>query len=277
MGRLADLYKSFVGHLEYSLGGWNYPADEMIVLCMHSTPADRMKEFERITELITKHFKPIHPSQLNAYFNGEMKEGPYVLFTFDDGLKNNLHVASYLANRGIGAYFFLVPDFISSTEPMTYYRKNIRQIIDASLDKLEEDFSCMNKEEVASLMHHGHMIGSHTMSHLLRASSSNADVVREVSESQKLLSSWFQMNVPAFCSVIQTTLSINARAKSEIQNQYTFHFTTYPGLNGTEKNPQLIFRRNIEVNWGSGKIKYALGKWDLRRWKAQIAAFRELR
>lgn len=277
MGKIADIIKSSIGHLEFYSGGWKYRADELLVLCMHSTPADRMKSFALITDDLLKHFKPLHPSQLEAYYHGELLEGPYVLFTFDDGLKNNLHVAEFLHSRGLGAFFFLVPDFISSNEQMLYYRKNIRPIIDPTLDKLDEDFSAMSQEDVLNLLKHGHQIGSHTMSHLLRNTATAEEVNREVVESQKLLKAWFGCDVNSFCSVIQTTISVNAMAKSAIEQQYKFHFTTFPGLNGAEKNPRMIFRRNIEVNWSKGKIRFALGQWDLRRWKPQILHFLSLR
>ena len=277
MGKIADIIKSSIGHLEFFSGGWKYRADELLVLCMHSTPADRMKSFAVITDDLLKHFKPLHPNQLEAYYRGELQEGPYVLFTFDDGLKNNLPVAEFLHSRGLGAFFFLVPDFISSNEQMLYYRKNIRPIIDPTLDKLDEDFSAMSQEDVLNLLKHGHQIGSHTMSHLLRNTATAEEVNREVVESQKLLKAWFGCDVNSFCSVIQTTISVNAMAKSAIEQQYKFHFTTFPGLNGAEKNPRMIFRRNIEVNWSKGKIRFALGQWDLRRWKPQILHFLSLR
>lgn len=276
MGKLSDIFKSIMGQIEFALGGWKYPKDELIVLCMHSTPADRKKDFEGLLESLCKHFKPLSPKQLDAYFKGELVDGPYILFTFDDGLKNNLHVARLLTEKGIGAFFFIVPDFVKAEDQIGYYRNNIRQVIDPSFDKYDEDFSAMNKDDLHFLLKSGHMIGSHTMSHLLRVTSNQDMVLREVAESQEVLQEWLGLKINSFCSVIQTGFSVNGLAMELIHELYSYHFTTFPGMNGLSKNGKLIFRRNIEVNWTSGKIKYALGQWDLRRWKHQIAAFESL-
>ncbi len=274
--QLIEFYKSFSGNLELLTGGFTYPKDELIVLCMHSTPADQMNRFKELVSFLLKHFKPLSPNDLPAYYRSELKNGPYILFSFDDGLKNNLHVASYLQSQNVFAFFFLVPDFIESNNPKEFYRKNIRQVIDPSFDKLEEDFIAMNAENIQQLLSAGHSIGSHTMSHLLRANSDDAMVVKEVKESGTHLQHLTGQKINSFCSPIDTLFSINAFAKKTIEENYTFHFTTFPGLNSTKKEPNIIFRRNIEVNWSYGKIKFALGQWDLRRWLHRIQDYRLL-
>ncbi len=274
--RIVDLIKSALGNVEFAIRGFNYSSDELIVLCMHSTPADQMLAFEKLIDFLLKHFKPMHPSQLENYYSGNLKDGPYVLFTFDDGLKNNLHVARLLAQRKIHAYFFLVPAFIQSQDQKAYYRTNIRQEIDFSFDKHNDDFISMSVSDVRHLLMAGHKVGSHTMTHLLRGESAKEEVAKEVSESKSVLQELIDTEVLAFCSPINTAMSVNEYAKHLIGKQYKYHFTTFPGLNGAKKNQQLIFRRNIEVNWSSGKIKFALGRCDLHRWDQHVARYVEM-
>jgi peptidoglycan/xylan/chitin deacetylase (PgdA/CDA1 family) len=265
---LVDSYKSLIGHTEKLITGLNYSNDELIVLCMHSTPADRLLDFENVCNYLLKRFVPLQANQLGDWFSGELNNGPYVLFTFDDGLKNNLGAAEILNRKGITAYFFLVPAFIDADNGEAYYRRNIRQIIDASFDHEPEDFTPMQCEEVASLLVAGHKVGSHTMTHLLRSGMNEDELVREIVESKKWLSKQFNIEVDAFCSPINTSISVDASAKKLIAENYRYHFTTYPGLNARYKDPLLICRRNIEANWNFGKINFALGRWDLKRWRA---------
>jgi peptidoglycan/xylan/chitin deacetylase (PgdA/CDA1 family) len=269
--KITDLYKSISGTLEYNIGHFRYPSDELIVLCMHSTPADQMNNFARLFDFLSKHFKPIGPQDLDRYYNGELKDGPYLLFTFDDGLMNNLHVANWLSKKKVGAYFFLVPDFLKSSDSISYYRKNIRQVIDSSFDKLPEDFSAMKSADIRGLLDMGHQIGSHTYTHLLRAGMSEKDQAFEIKESGKYLEAEFGRSINAFCSPINTLISVDGVGKKFINEKYQYHFTTFPGMNSKMKNPQLICRRNIEVNWTKGKISFALGQWDLPRWQSGIA------
>jgi peptidoglycan/xylan/chitin deacetylase (PgdA/CDA1 family) len=274
--RLVQLFKSIAGSAEYTLRPWKYASNELIVLCMHSTPFDRREQMEDLIDFILSHFRALDPKQLGDYFNGKLTDGPYVLFTFDDGLKNNALVAELLEKRGARAVFFVVPDFVDAKDGVDYYRKNIRQTIDPSVDHEQEDFSPLSITQLKALQDKGHCVESHTMSHLLRSTSSPSDVEREVSESKR----WLQRNVMAeatmFCSPIQTNFSVNAIAKRRIEEDYPFHFTTFPGLNGELQNPRVIFRRNIEVHWSLGQVKYALGKADLSRWKDEIARFQRL-
>lgn len=274
--RIVDLIKSALGNVEFAFRGFNYSSDELIVLCMHSTPADQMHAFEKLIDFLLEHFKPMHPSQLENYYSGNLKDGPYVLFTFDDGLKNNLHAAHLLEQRNIHAYFFLVPAFMQSQNQNAYYRSYIRQVIDLSFDKHEDDFTAMSASDIRHLLEAEHRVGSHTMTHLLRGESTNEVVEKEVVESKTVLQKLIDSEVMAFCSPINTAMSINEYAKNLIGKQYKYHFTTFPGLNGEKKDQQIIFRRNIEVNWSYGKIKFALGRSDLRRWDQHVKRYVEM-
>jgi len=274
--RIVQLFKSFAGSAEYKVRPWKYASNELIVLCMHSTPFDRRKQMEQLVDFILSHFRALDPKQLGDYFNGKLIDGPYVLFTFDDGLKNNALAAELLEKRGARAVFFVVPDFVEATDAVGYYRKNIRQVIDPRVDHEREDFSPLSVTELKALLEKGHCVESHTMSHLLRSTSSPAEIMREVTESKRWIERSLQAESTMFCSPIQTNFSVNAFAKRTIESDYRYHFTTFPGLNGELQNPRLIFRRNIEVNWSLGQVKYALGKADLARWGDGISRFQQL-
>jgi peptidoglycan/xylan/chitin deacetylase (PgdA/CDA1 family) len=265
--------KGLAGSLEYSFMPWNYAADELLVLCMHSTPKRFMASFEHIIQFLLRKFKPIQPSDLEAYFRGNMKDGPYLLFSFDDGLKNNLEAASMLSKYNMAALFFVVPDFISAIKPEQYYREHIRQHIEPWFVNGPEDLTPMSIADLKSLIADGHEIGSHTMTHLLRASHTELAEQREIEDSRKWLEEKLQKPVRTFCSPINTNLSISRNGKRLIKEHYTYHFSTFPAENHISKNPLLIFRRNIEVDWSMGGIKFALGKKDLKRWKEEIQNF----
>jgi peptidoglycan/xylan/chitin deacetylase (PgdA/CDA1 family) len=274
--QLINLYKGIAGQLEYTLRPWKYSSRELIVLCMHSTPVERRQQFEQLVRFLLREFRPLNPSQLDPYFKGELSSGPYVLFTFDDGLKNNGMAAEVLEANGVRAVFFVVPDFVTSDHPEAYYRENIRRVVDFSIDHEVEDVTPFTVQELRNLSDRGHAIESHTMSHLLRANSSQEQIMREVQTS----SVWIEKNIGrkpiVFCSPIQTNFSVNSQAKQEIAKQYRYHFTTFPGLNDQELNTQLVFRRNIEVHWSLSRIKYSLGRVDLSRWKGETARFQQL-
>lgn len=262
--------------MEYFIKKLKYPSDELVVLCMHSTPADHNSEFEKIINFLLLHFEPMNPKNLEQYYSGTMKNGPYVLFTFDDGLKNNLNAARALQKRGIYAIFFVVPEFIKSARQKEYYLKNIRPVTDPDFDKEVEDFAAMSFEDLRQLQQSGHVIGAHTSTHRMTREMNEAELSGEVIACKESLTAALGSAPQTFCSINNTSASVSARAKKMIAENYDFHFTTFPGLNSAAKNKQLIFRRNIEVNWPLSRIKFALGQADFPRWSSSIQQFRDL-
>jgi peptidoglycan/xylan/chitin deacetylase (PgdA/CDA1 family) len=273
---LADTYKAVIGNAELMLTGLKNDPSELMVLCMHSTPKDRLHDFSNLCDRLMRHFKPIRASEIGDWFDGRLSDGPYLLFTFDDGLKNNLGAAEILNKRNITAYFFLVPAFMEASDGRLYYRTNIRKVIDPAYDHEPEDFLPMNVEDIKGLLSHGHKIGSHTMTHLLRSGMDHEQIRYEIAGSREWLQRTFSTDADAFCSPINTTMSVDQYAKEIIRKEYRFHFTTYPGLNAEFRDPQMICRRNIETDWSFGKISFAAGRWDLKRWRAGIEQFRSL-
>ncbi len=274
--QILNVIKSLLGTVEYRLQPWKYKPTELVVLCMHSTPCERQGQFEKLLDFLFVHFKGLNPNQLDEYFQGKLQDGPYVLFTFDDGLKNNMLAAELLEKRETRAVFFVVPNFIDASEARDYYLKNIRSVIDERIDHEPEDFIPMNISDLSKLSERGHFIESHTMSHLLRNTHTDQEIEKEIVGSRLWLNNRLAKNATMFCSPIQTNFSVNSRAKKRIEQEYKYHFTTFPGLNGDVPNPHLIFRRNIEVHWSLGQVKYSLGKADLARWKGDVERFQQL-
>lgn len=130
--------------------------------------------------------------------------------------------------------------------------------------------------EVKGLLAAGHRIGSHTMTHLLRSGMTADELYQEIAGSKKWLEHTFSTGVDAFCSPINTAISVDAASKKLISETYRFHFTTYPGLNAHYRDPQMICRRNIETDWSFGKVSFAIGRWDLKRWLGGIERHRSL-
>ncbi len=274
--KIIEWFKTLAGTLEYQFSPWNYASDELVVLCMHSTPGHMMPAFHRLLDFLKEHFTILAPAQLEAYFSGDLKDGPYVLFTFDDGLLNNRHAADALSAKGHAAYFFIVPDFVRSDNQEAYYRSFIRQHTKANFDQLKEDVLPLSPANLKQLLQQGHALGGHSMSHTMRATDSLEKTLREVEQCKSNLEELIGQQVDAFCSIVNTNLSVSAQGKSTINQHYRYHFTTFPGLNASAKDATLIFRRNIELDWTIGMIKYALGRKDLSRWTGEISRFQQL-
>jgi peptidoglycan/xylan/chitin deacetylase (PgdA/CDA1 family) len=278
---LSMVIKSFLGRLEFFSGKLRYAEGELLVVNYHSTPDKFLFNFESQVKFLKKHFTIIDPAQLGNYFLGKtFRSGKsLLLFTFDDGLKNNLGAASILEKHGIKAYFFIVPAFIDAavTSQKNYYVNYIRPVINPKIDREPKDFESMSWEEVKLLIGKGHAVGSHSYTHTLIAEQSGqSNSAKEIVESKNCIEKNVGVTINAFCSINNSLTSVGSKEKKMIAQEYTFHFTTLPGLNSENKDPLFIKRRNIEAFWLKGAVCYALGKMDLSRWKSRIDAYNAL-
>lgn len=264
-------YKSIVGRIEDRFTKLT-PKNDLVVACMHSTPAAFNLQFEDLIHWVRKRYHVLAPNELSSFFNqpNRYQNGPYFIFTFDDGLKNNLHSARLLEKHGVSALYFVVPDFIEATDPEDYYRTNIRPTKEA-FEQSSEDTHPMTWQELEHIQEMGHFIGSHTLTHLLSPSQSDAEIKNEIETSSEIIGQQLRQKVDFFASPNNTLESVDSRISNKIRESYFYHFTTVPGLFRTHPiDSHLVYRRNIEVHWkNKGLIAFALGSFDLRRWQAQ--------
>src|ERR1700739_3069926 len=139
---LSHIIKSVLGFLEFSFYPPRYNNGELIVVNYHGTPSKFFENFKKQIDFLTHIFHPLNATELDKYFSGQfLAEKPRVLFTFDDGLKNNIEAARYLSEKKISTLFFLVPSFIDCPEDLQqkYYKENIRPIINPFVESGLED------------------------------------------------------------------------------------------------------------------------------------------
>jgi peptidoglycan/xylan/chitin deacetylase (PgdA/CDA1 family) len=272
--------KAILGQMSILFDKFSYKSNELVVLNYHSTPKKFIHNFEHQLAIFQKHFDIINPSDLENYFNDKLvSKRPKLIYSFDDGLKNNLYAAQVLKKNNIQAFYFLVPDFIETktSEQKQFYIKNIRPIINPLIDSEDEDFQALNWNEIIKLINEGNRIGSHTKSHtLISGKASYFEAQKEIVESKQDLERNTGFKISAFCSINNTLVSVGQLEKKLINENYKFHFTTLPGYNSINKSPYFIKRRNIECYWPDGAVYFALGKCDLARWVKKLELYEQL-
>jgi hypothetical protein len=263
---IAQIAKNILGHTERLFG--SKPAkNELLVICMHSTPADRLDDFKNIVSFLDNQFVYLPAQEVGNFFSSQYHQGPYYTLTFDDGLLNNFRTAEWLASIGKTATYFVVPDFIESNDQSSYYQTHIRPIVNRTIDHEKEDVTAMQWSQLKTLRRLGHVIGGHTASHRLHKNMNEEQVKYEIIDSKVRIEVALGETIDVFASPNNTLVSVNNECAAMINSTYKLHYITVPGTLTEAKNPQIIFRRNIEVHWKIGAIQYALGSWDLRRWE----------
>lgn len=249
--------------------------NRLIVLNYHGTQKKFLSNFKVQLDYYAKHFDFISPDEFEQYALGQLElKGQKLLLTFDDGIKNNLYAIDELNKRNISAYFFVVPGFVESAieQQRNFFIENIRPAVNSNIDNIAEDFQSLSWNDIKQVSEK-HTIGCHTYSHTLTANEMNPDnLKKEILDAGTIIENQIGKRTTGFCSINNTLLSINSGAKKLIENNYSFHFTTFGGIN-QPINSKRIERINVESHWLLGAVKFALSRLETKRWKEKIEEY----
>lgn len=270
--------KGILGKIESTFGNISKNRNDILVLNYHGIQKAFIDNFDQQLQFLLQHFSPISPEEFEKEIDNKninQTNKPKFLLTFDDGILNNLNAINILEKYNIKAYFFIIPDFVNSKKPKEFFIRNIRPVINSHIDSNAEDFSPLSWEQIQEIIRKGHQIGSHTSSHTLTSESSDEELTYEIIESKKVLEEKLNCKIRSFCSINNTFASVNKNAARLIRLHYDFHFTTIAGKN-IPFNQFAIKRVNVEAFWPDNTFRYAIGKWELKRWKEKAKKIDEL-
>ncbi len=275
------LVKSVLGTLMFPLSGYPQRPGDLLVLNLHSTPYAYLDGLRGLLDLLGKHFSLESASFIDTFYDGRgttIATRPAVVFTFDDGLRNNLQAAAVLEEYGIRGLFFTVPDFfqLPDDQQEPYYRAHIRRIINPHYDHQPEDFCALRTDELKALVARGHIVGSHSMSHTMSKEQDEHQLQREIVQSKEVLDQLLQQETMHFCAPFNSLQSVSETALQMIGQHYRFFHSTFAGSNAEEKNPLFVKRVNVEPFWLHGAVKYACSRREWGRWKTDIETFNKL-
>ncbi len=272
------LPKIVLGKMFNALGNFPYREGELLVLNYHSTPQWLSGEFEKQVQFLFKRFTPVAPQYINEFFENRNSglNKPAVIFTFDDGLKNNIIAARILEKYNARGLFFVVPAFLNepATSQEQYYRKYIRTIVNTNIDTSREDVTAMTDDDIRILISNGHAIGSHSFSHTMNRDDDVIKSVNEIQKSREFLENRFHTTIENFCAPFNSLLSTNKDQMNLIRKHYRFFHSTFPGSNKISPDPFFIRRVNLECWWPADVINFALSGFEWKRWNDKREQFR---
>ena len=282
---ISHVIKALLGHLEYVFFKSNYDPRSLYVLNFHGTPKKFLRNFEAQIQFLKKKFQFLTPDEAISFLRGEnmsLRGGPFMLITFDDNLSNNAHAIEILEKYNIRALHFVITDFLNCPKSVqrSFYQEKIRPVINASIEKNEEDLTAYTWDQMKIWIKNGHKFGVHTKSHTMVK-----DKLGEAELHQEMVSCKYEMAeqlgiaaeaIPFFCSINDTPTTIGKKELACIRGNYEFHFTTLAGSNTPATHKMGIRRLNIESFWMMGAVKYTLGNWNLKRWKRRLQDFDNL-
>lgn len=150
-------------------------------LYLHHLFPEEEQSFRQLLERLSQDHYLISYTEAVARVESGQIDRPYVCFSFDDGLQNNLRAGQILSEFGSAACFFICPALVEEADQRVLEDYCVRRI-DLPLTKL------LGWREIEQLLELGHEIGSHTMSHKVQADLSGRQSEDEINASYQLLS-----------------------------------------------------------------------------------------
>jgi len=255
----------------------------MLVIEMHETPERDELLLRRQLEFAARHFTlvdlPTFARLWQEYrTHPQSWSKPPLLFTFDDGRRNNYTVAArVLESVGTRGVFFVIPQFVecSPTDARQFYysridtRKNPPHLP-------EEDTCSMTPEQIADLARRGHSIGNHTYSHVNLATVAESQLQHEIVDSAARISAWTGKPVDAFAWTFSWD-SITPKAWHLIQQHHRYCFAPCPGsVDCSADSCSLIWRTEVELSYSPADLRFMYAGLADRLWRSKRERLRAL-
>lgn len=224
------------------------------ILMLHNIQKKNFQLLENNLKVLKKNYNFINP-QILKKFNFP-KEKNNLLITFDDGFKSNyIFAKTILKKLKIKAVFFIVTDLINfGNHNKKLIFKNIFQE-----KKLLNNFKyeVMSWNDIRNLEKMGHVIGSHTKSHLRLSDIKSLPDLRDQIITPINVFKKNKIQKPIFFAYsFGDFSSFNKRCFDIAKSKYKFIFSGIRGDNF--KKNKILYRDNIEDNYSLNIINFFL-------------------
>jgi peptidoglycan/xylan/chitin deacetylase (PgdA/CDA1 family) len=211
----------------------------------HETPRELSRKLEAHLRYYRRHFRPVMQAELkSALAGGAAGDRPGLLISFDDGSISNYEVAAPMLEKfGFRGWFFVCSGLIESHEHAGHDPKNY-----------------MTWAQIRDLRQRGHIVGSHTSTHMRLSSDVGADDLdREIEGSKNRLEAELDGEVDSFCWVGGEENSHSPEAARRIRRSgYRYAFTTSSAPISRHTDPLMIQRTNVDIAHSMPRIRLAL-------------------
>lgn len=147
---------------------------------IHHVFKDEENHLEILLETLSKDFEFISYSDAVSKILSSNIDKPYIVFTSDDGLKNNLKAAEILGRYNAKACFFINPGLIGEKD-YSKIEQHCRQVLDFPIAEF------LDWKDIELLQSGGHEIGGHTMNHINIAKATQAVIAADAEQTLAVL------------------------------------------------------------------------------------------
>ncbi|WP_276133831.1 polysaccharide deacetylase family protein [Polluticoccus soli] len=149
-------------------------------LYLHHVFKDEEQQLRSLLNKLSQHFEFISYSDAVTKILTGQVDKPYICFSADDGLKNNLTAAAILNEYGAKACFFINPGLIGEAD-YGKIKTYCRDVLDFPVSEF------LGWDDVCTLLKDGHEIGGHSMHHMNIAATNPDEISADMAETWNVL------------------------------------------------------------------------------------------
>lgn len=225
------------------------------ILMLHNIEKRNFQLLENNLKTLKENYNFINPNILKKSNYPKGKKN--LLITFDDGFKSNyIFAKTILKKLKIKGVFFIVTDLINSNN---YKKKKliIKNIFPEKNLSYSSKYNPMSWNDVRKLQKMGHIIGSHTKSHLRLSDIKSLPNLRNQIIAPINVFKKNKIKKPIFFAYsFGNFSSFNKKCFNIAKSKYKFIFS---GIRGDNIKPKkIMYRDNIEDNYSLNMINFFL-------------------
>ena len=192
---------------------------------------------------LKKDWKFINPDKFYEILNGKKKiNGRYLLLTFDDGFKSNIHVAEKILKKMKLKAIFFVPIKFVLLKDKKLIKKFIKKNLKISF--VENEMRNLSLKDLKKLKKMNFVIGAHTFSHINLKKMNDLKKLRyEIIESANKLQKLLNIKIDNFSFNFGRLNDISEKSLVLSKKRFKYVFTAVRGEN--LDNQKIIFRDNV--------------------------------
>lgn len=239
------------------------------VLNYHDVEEKDLEAFEQQVQFLRHTFGFATPDDVRAALRGTLRKSLKIALTFDDGFKSHATtVAEVLERHGAIGWFF-VPTSVPSIQRSdhTDWAVQHRVLPEFSTQVQAGRVEFASWDDWRSVASRGHIVGSHTDSHVrFRPDLPNSVVDEEIARSRSTIEAELGQVPNSFCWVGGEVGSYSQYAAEAIDKAgFELSFATSSQLLSASGHPQRIERTNVEATFDWDRFMLALsGIVDVR-------------
>lgn len=237
------------------MGFFKSPNKHIYILNGHDFGNDKVKSQKRFRQLLSalsKKSKLVSFDEAVRLMNSNTKiDKPHIAFSFDDGFKDCIQIASILEEFEITGGFFICPEYIEGMR--------VDQDRKGDLYKFNKEF--LRIEDVLRMKESGHTFGAHTYNHVrLDDILTEKDIFEQINQEKKVIEKHLGMDCKDFAIPYGRYMNPQENVLSELQKEYANIFLSDNRILQM-KHQGMINRRHFECDWSANRVHYFLSKY----------------